>query len=84
MAKKIIHIALCRCKEVAAVDRFKKDSMYGLSPWIKRSCREVTVIGGSTVFTLHINLKPTSRNMVYFAVKNGCSKSLLNFLENAP
>ena len=58
--------------------------MYGLSPWIKRSCREVTVIGDSTVFTLHIDLKPTSRNMVYFAVKNGCSKLLLNFVENAP
>ena len=44
----------------------------------------MTVIGGSTVFTLHIDLKPTSRNMVYFSVKNGCSKLLLNFVENAP
>ena len=58
--------------------------MYGLFPWIKRSCREVTVIGGSTVFTLHIDLKPTSRNMVYFSVKNGCSKLLLDFVVNAP
>ena len=36
------------------------------------------------VFTLHIDLKPTSRNMVFFSVKNGCSKLLLNFVENAP
>ena len=58
--------------------------MYGLSSWIKRSCREVTVIGGSTLFTLHIDLMPTSGDMLYFSVKNGCSKLLLNFIEMAP
>ena len=38
-------------REVAVVERFKEESMYGLSAGIKKSgrCREVAVTGGSTV-----------------------------------
>ena len=40
-----------RCREVASVDRFKQESMYGLSAGTKKSGRgrEVAVTGGSTV-----------------------------------
>ena len=42
----------CRCREVAVVERFKQELMYGLSAGTKKSgrCREVAVRGGSIVF----------------------------------
>ena len=41
----------CRCREVAVVERFKQELMYGLSAGTKKCgrCREVAVSGGSTV-----------------------------------
>ena len=41
----------CRYREVAVVERFKQESMYGLSTGTKKSgaYREVVVSGGSTV-----------------------------------
>ena len=41
----------CRCTEVAVVERFKQELMYGLSAGTKKSgrCGEVAVSGGSTV-----------------------------------
>ena len=36
----------CRCREVAVVERFKQEVMYGLSAGTKKSgrCREVAVV----------------------------------------
>ena len=41
----------CRCREVAVVERFKQELMYGLSAGTKKCgrCGEVAVSGGSTV-----------------------------------
>ena len=45
----------CRCREVAVVERFKQELMYGLSAGTKKCgrCREVAVSGGSAVIYLH-------------------------------
>ena len=37
------------CREVAIVERFKQESMYGLSTKKSDHCREVAVSKGSTV-----------------------------------
>ena len=41
----------CRCREVAVVERFTQEVMYGLSAGTKKGgrCREVAVSGGLTV-----------------------------------
>ena len=41
-----------QCREVAVAERFKQDSIYGLSAGTKKSgrCREVAVGGGSTAY----------------------------------
>ena len=42
----------CRCREVAVVERFKQEVMYGLSAGTKKCgrCGEGAVSGGLTVF----------------------------------
>ena len=46
----------CRCREVAVVERFKQEVMYGLSAGTKKSsrCGEVAVSGGSTVYVIEL------------------------------
>ena len=43
---------LWRQKKVAVVERFKQESMYGLSAWKNGRCEDVAVSGGSTVYTI--------------------------------
>ena len=51
-----------RCREVAVVERFKQELIYGLSAGTKKSgrFREVAVSGGSTVQNSYINFNVVS------------------------
>ena len=68
----------CRCREVAVVERFKQELMYGLSAGIKKCgrCREVAVSGGLTVFILCISLFVNVLYIKYYCIvwETNCNK----------